>query len=47
MVQNAKNLVHSFYHIPYQPKGVPTSRNNFSGSGGMYKIVVVEAQKAW
>ena len=34
MVQNAKNLVHSFYHILYQPKGVPTSRDNFSGTDG-------------
>ena len=29
-----KKLVHSFYHILYQPKGVPTSRDNFSGTGG-------------
>ena len=28
----AKRLVHSFY---YQPKGMPTSRDNFSGSGGV------------
>ena len=35
LVQMAKNLVHSFYHILYQPKGVPTSSCNFSGSGGM------------
>ena len=34
MVQMAKNLVHSFYYILYQPKGVPSSRDNFSGSGG-------------
>ena len=34
VVQMAKNLVHSFYHILYQPKGVPTSRDNFSGPGG-------------
>ena len=26
-----KNLVHSFYYILYQPKGVPSSRDNFSG----------------
>ena len=32
----AKFLVHSFYHILYQPKGVPSSRDNFSGSGGTY-----------
>ena len=36
MVQNAKNLLHSSYHIHYQPKGAPTSRGNFSGSGGNY-----------
>jgi hypothetical protein len=34
VVQMAKNLVHSFYHILYQPKGVATSSHNFSGSGG-------------
>ena len=34
MVQMTKNLVHSFYHILYQPKGVPTPRDNFSGTGG-------------
>ena len=32
----AKNLVHSFYYILYQPKGVPTSRNNFFGTGGTF-----------
>ena len=31
-----KKLVHSFYYILYQPKGVPSSSHNFSGSGGMY-----------
>ena len=31
----AKKLVHSFYYILYQPKGVPSSRENFSGTGGM------------
>ena len=31
-----KNLVHSFYYILYQPKGVPTSRDNVSGTGGTY-----------
>ena len=39
MVQNAKNMVHSFYHILYQPKGVPTSIDNFSGSGGKYLLM--------
>ena len=29
-----KTLVNTFYHILYQPKGVPTSSHNFSGSGG-------------
>ena len=32
-----KKLVHSFYHIPHQPKGVPYPRNNFSGTGGTSK----------
>ena len=36
VVQMAKNLVHSFYCILYQPKGVPTSSQNFSGTGGTY-----------
>ena len=35
MVQMTKNLVHTFYHILYQPKGVPTPRDNFSGTVGM------------
>ena len=39
MVKNAKNMVHSFYHILYQPKGVPTSIDNFSGSGGKYLLM--------
>ena len=30
-----KPLAHSFYHILYQPKGVPISSHNFSGTGGM------------
>ena len=34
VVQMTKNLVHSFYYILYQPKGVPIPRDNFSGSGG-------------
>ena len=34
VVQMAKNLVHSFYHILYQPKGVPIPSHNFSGTGG-------------
>ena len=34
VVQMAKNLIHSFYYILYQPKGVPSSHCNFSGSGG-------------
>ncbi len=34
VVEMAKNLVHSFYYILYQPKGVTTPRDNFSGSGG-------------
>ena len=34
VVQMAKNLVHSFYHILYQP----ISSDNFSGSGGMYVV---------
>ena len=33
MVKMTKNLVHSFYYILYQPKGVPTPRDNFSGTG--------------
>ena len=38
VVQMAKNLAHSFYHILYQPKGVPISSHNFSGTGGNLKI---------
>ena len=30
MVQMTKNLVHSFYCILYQPKGLPTPSHNFS-----------------
>ena len=32
--QMKKKLVHSFYYILYQPKGVLTPRDNFSGTGG-------------
>ena len=35
VVQMAKNLVHSFYYILYQPKGVPSPSCNFSGTGGI------------
>ena len=34
VVQMQKNLAHSIYYILYQPKGVPTPRDNFSGTGG-------------
>jgi hypothetical protein len=33
-------MIHSFYYIPYQPKGVPSPRNNFSGTGGISLIKV-------
>jgi hypothetical protein len=46
VVQMAKNLVHSFYHILYQPKGVPTSSHNFSGSGGSHQFLLqVQCEK--
>ena len=32
-----KNLVHSFYYILYQPKGVPSPIHNFSSSGGRFR----------
>ena len=31
MVQMTKNLLHSFYNMLYQLKGVLTPSNNFSG----------------
>ena len=42
VVQMAKNLVHSFYHILYQPKGVPTPSYNFSGTGDIIFEIVKE-----
>ena len=36
MVQMTKNLVHSFYDILYQSKGVPTPSHNFSRTWGTY-----------
>ena len=44
MVQNAKNLVHSFYHTLYQPKGVPISGGNFSGSGGKLQLESIKVK---
>ena len=40
-----KNLVHSFNYILYQPKGVPTPRDNFSGTGSMYTFFFLTDQK--
>ena len=34
-----KNLAHSFYYILYQPKGVSSPRDNFSGTGGIYVLI--------
>ena len=47
VVQMAKNLVHSFYHILYQPKGVPTSSCNFSGSGGILQCIPGKRHWEW
>ena len=55
MVQMAKNLLHSFYYILYQPKGVPSSHCNFSGSGGtkmaaisiLVNAVICQSQIGW
>ena len=44
VVQMVKNLAHSFYHILYQPKGVPISGGNFSGSGGKLQLESIKVK---